>query len=111
KKIVIPPNLEPQAQRIVNSAQRPGTELNDINTIKSKLKIVVMDYLEDDQAFFLIDDDVHELNFFWRVRPEFKSEEDFDTLEAKYRGYMRYSHGYSNWRGAIGVRGIASTGG
>ena len=106
KKLVVPPNLEPQAQRIVNSAQRPGTDLNDINTIKSKLQIVVMDYLEMDNAFFLLDDDVHELNFFWRVRPEFKSEEDFDTLEAKYRGYMRYSHGYSNWRGAIGVRAV-----
>ncbi|PWA11066.1 hypothetical protein DCC39_10230 [Pueribacillus theae] len=110
KKLVIPPNLEPQAQRIVNSAQRPGTDLNDINTIKSKLQIVVMDYLDKDDAFFLLDDDVHELNFFWRVRPEFKSEEDFDTLEAKYRGYMRYSHGYSNWRGAIGVRAVASGG-
>ena len=110
KKLVVPPNLEPQAQRIVNSAQRPGTDLNDINTIKSKLQIVVMDYLEMDNAFFLLDDDVHELNFFWRVRPEFKSEEDFDTLEAKYRGYMRYSHGYSNWRGAIGVRAVGSEG-
>jgi|SRR5690625_3542985 len=104
KKLIVPPNLEPQAQRIVNSAQRPGTNHNDINTIKSKLQIVVLDYLTDDKAFFLLDDDIHEMNFFWRVRPEFKSEEDFDTLEAKYRGYMRYSQGYSNWRGVIGVK-------
>lgn len=106
KKLIVPPNLEPQAQRIVNSAQRPGTDLNDINTVKSKLQIVVMDYLTNTNAFFLADDDVHELNFFWRVRPEFKSEEEFDTLEAKYRGYMRYSCGYSNWRGIIGVRAV-----
>lgn len=110
KKLIIPPNLEPQADRIVNSAQRPGTNYNDINTLKSKLKIVVLDYLDRDDAFFLMDDDVHALNFFWRVRPEFKSEEDFDTLEAKYRGYMRYSFGYSNWRGVVGVQAVESAG-
>lgn len=106
KTLVIPPALEPQADRIINSSQRPGTDLNDINTIKSKLRVVIMDYLTDDYAWFLLDSDVHELNFFWRVRPEFKSENDFDTLEAKYRGYMRYSCGYSNWRGIIGVRRV-----
>ena len=63
-----------------------------------------MDYLNDDNMWFLIDKDVCELTFFWRKRLEFKSENDFDTLEAKYRGYMRYSCGYSNWRGIIGVR-------
>jgi len=106
KTLIIPPNLEPQADRIINSAQRPGTDLNDINTIKSKLNVVIMDYLTNDYAWFLLDKDVHELNFFWRVRPEFKAENDFDTLEAKYRGYMRYSVGYSNWRGIIGVRAV-----
>lgn len=104
KVLVIPPNLEPQANRIVNSSQRPGTDLNDINTIKNQLRIVVMDYLTNDRCWFLLDSDVHELNFFWRKRPEFKSENDFDTLEAKYRGYMRYSCGYSNWRGIVGAR-------
>lgn len=104
KKLVIPPDLEPQAIRVVNSSQRPGTDLNDVNTVRNKLQIVVMDYLTDPNAWFLIDDDVQQLNFFWRKRPEFKAENDFDTLEAKYRGYMRYSVGYSNWRGVIGVR-------
>jgi hypothetical protein len=48
----------------------------------------------------------HQLNFFWRVRPEFKREEDFDTLVAKYRGYMRYSFGVSDFRGIIGSAGV-----
>lgn len=103
KKLVVPPELEAQATRVVQSAQRPGTDFNDVNTVRGKLQIVVMDYLTDPQAYFLVDPDIHQLNWFWRVRPEFKSEEDFDTLEAKYRGYMRYSVGYSDWRGVIGV--------
>ena len=55
-----------------------------------------------------MDSSRHELNFFWRVRPEFKREEDFDTLVAKYRGYMRYSYGYSDWRGIVGSQGTST---
>ena len=47
----------------------------------------------------------NELNFFWRVKPEFKNEEDFDTFVSKYRGYMRYSLGFSDWRGMVGSTG------
>jgi phage major head subunit gpT-like protein len=108
KYIVVPPELEAQATRVVQSAQRPGTDWNDINTVRGKLQIIVMDYLTDPQAYFLVDPSVHQLNFFWRVKPEFKTEEDFDTLEAKYRGYMRYSVGYSDWRGVVGVHAISS---
>ena len=104
KYIIVPPELENQATIVVKSAQRPGTDWNDINTIRGKLEIIVMDYLTDPNAFFLLDKDISELNFFWRVRPQFGSETSFDTLEAKYRGYMRYSLGYSNWRGIIGVK-------
>ena len=55
--------------------------------------------------WFLQDGSRHELNFFWRVKPEFKNEEDFDTFVAKYRGYMRYSYGFSDWRGMVGSKG------
>ena len=66
-----------------------------------------MELLESDTAWFVMDSTRHELNFFWRVRPEFKREEDFDTLVAKYRGYMRYSYGYSDWRGIVGSKGVS----
>lgn len=107
KYIVVPPELEAQATRVIQSAQRPGTDFNDVNTVRGKLQIVVMDYLDNPNAFFLLDPNIHQLNFFWRRKPEFGSTTDFDTLEAKYRGYMRYSVGYSNWRGVIGVRSAA----
>ena len=51
-----------------------------------------------DTAWFVMDGGRHELNFFWRIKPEFKWDEDFDTFVAKYRGYMRYSFGYSDWK-------------
>jgi hypothetical protein len=72
-----------------------------------------MDYLGEeaggsDTAWFLQDGARHELNFFWRVKPEFKNEEDFDTFVAKYRGYMRYSFGFSDWRGMVGSKGLST---
>lgn len=42
-------------------------------------------------------------------KPEFKNEEDFDTFVAKYRGYMRYSYGFSDWRGMVGSKGTATS--
>ena len=111
-KLIIPPALEDEARRILHSTQVSGTELNDTNEyLKSAgLEIVVLDYLGEeaggsDTMWFLQDGSRHELNFFWRVKPEFKNEEDFDTFVAKYRGYMRYSFGFSDWRGMVGSKG------
>ena len=111
-KLIVPPALEDTALRLLHSAQLPGTELNDTNEyLKNRLQVVVMDYLGataggSDTAWFLQDGTRHELNFFWRVKPEFKNEEDFDTFVAKYRGYMRYSYGFSDWRGMVGSKGL-----
>lgn len=106
--LVVPPALEFKAQEICNSAQLADGELNNINSLKGKLKVVVMDFLTSDTAWFVMDSTRHELNFFWRVKPEFKREEDFDTLVAKYRGYMRYSLGYSDYRGIVGSKGTTT---
>ncbi len=110
--IIAPPN-EDTARRILHSAQIPGSANNDTNEFlrSQNLEIVVMDYLStaaggSDTLWFLQDGSRHELNFFWRIHPEFKWEEDFDTFVQKYRGYMRYSVGVSDWRGLVGSQGV-----
>lgn len=110
KKLLVPPALEFKAKEIVNSTLKSGTELNDVNTVKGALEVVVWDYIGEaaggsDTAWFIIDPSLLELNFFWRIKPEFKWEEDFDTFVAKYRGYMRFSYGASDWRGIVGSLG------
>ena len=110
-KLVIPPALEYTAKALLNSTQLPGSANNDVNTIKGALEIVVLDYLGavaggSDTAWYILDSNQHELNFFWRIKPEFKWDEDFDTFVAKYRGYMRYSYGVSDWRGIVGSTGV-----
>ena len=111
-RLIIPPALEDTAVRVTKSEKISGSELNDTNQYLNGygLEIVVMDYLSDaaggsDDHWFLQDGNKHELNFFWRKKPEFKWEESFDTFVAKYRGYMRYSYGVSDWRGLVGSQG------
>ena len=108
--LIVPPALEFKAIELLNSINQADSELNNVNSLKGKLKIVVLDFLESDTAWFVMDSARHELNFFWRVRPEFKQAEDFDTLVAKYRGYMRYSCGYSDYRGIVGSKGLQTPG-
>jgi phage major head subunit gpT-like protein len=115
-RLIIPPALEDTAIRILGSDRISGTELNDTNSFLKNhgIEIVVLDYLSEaaggsDTHWFLQDASRHELNFFWRVKPEFKWEEVFDNFVQKYRGYMRYSYGYSDWRGLIGSTGVVET--
>ena len=114
-KLIIPPALEDTANRLIHSAQIAGGQLNDTNKFlkNAGLEIVVLDYLGasaggSDTHWFLQDGSRHELNFFWRVRPEFKWDEEFDNFVAKYRGYMRYSFGVSDWRGLVGSTGLTA---
>jgi phage major head subunit gpT-like protein len=115
-KLLIPPALHDTAVRVLQSNQIAGTDLNDTNKFLNGygIEIVVLDWLGaaaggSDTHWFLQDGTRHELNFFWRIRPEFKWEEDFDTFISKYRGYMRYSFGVSDWRGIVGSDGLPVT--
>lgn len=104
--LIVPVELEYTALEITQSTQKAGTADNDINTLRGRVTVTVLDYLTSATAWFLQDRQRHQLNHFWRVKPEFKGEEGFDTLVAKYRGYMRFSCGYSDWRGIVASTGV-----
>jgi len=104
-RLVVPPDLEFTAIELLQSTQKPGTADNDINSVRGRLKVVVLDYLTSATAWFLQDPNFDNLIFFWRVRPEFNREKNFDTMIQKYIGYLRFSCGYSDWRGLVGSQG------
>jgi len=104
--LVVPPALQYIAKELLKSTQKVGTANNDMNALQDELKIIVNPFLTSATAWYILDTKRHALNFFWRVKPEFKRDEDFDTLVAKYRGYMRYSFGVSDYRGIIGSTGL-----
>lgn len=103
KKCIVPADLEFTLLTLLQSTNIVGSDYNNINVLKGRLDPVVMDYLTDPNNWYLQDPNLSELIFFWRIRPEFNRETDFDTMIAKYIGYMRYSVGYSNWRGIVGA--------
>lgn len=106
--LVVPPALETKARTLLQSTGVVGSANNDINIFKGKLNIVVWDFLEKDDACFIMDSKSHQANFFWRVKPQFNREKEFDTFVHKYNGYMRYSFGVSDWRGFIGIKPVTA---
>lgn len=114
KKLIVPPSLEYTAKTLMQSMGIVGSDFNDANVVKGALDVVVYDYIGEtaggsDVAWYLMDPSIAELNFFWRIKPEFKWDEDFDTFVAKYRGYMRFSYGVSDWRGIYCSKGATAS--
>jgi len=103
--LLVPPALEKQAHIIVDSNLRSDSADNDLNFYKGKLRIVVWDWLTSTTAWFLLDSRMHELNWFWRIQPEFKQDTAFDTGMALYKTRTRFSNGFSDYRGVWGSKG------
>lgn len=103
--LVIPVDLRKTARLIIDSPLRSGTADNDTNVYKGEFKIIDWLYITSTTAWFLLDSSQHELNWFWRKKPEFKSDELFDTEYAVYKSTMRFSKGWSDWRATWGSKG------
>ena len=100
--LLVPPELERTATQIVSerALYEPGSAQFDVNMFSGRFQPVVWDRLTDANAWFLIDSTMmkQHLIWQWRIRPEFSEAEDFDGLTAKFRGYMRYGIGWTDWR-------------
>lgn len=108
KVLIIPPELEFDAARILKSVQQPGTANNDINALKSLAKIpgvVVNHYLTDADAWFIKTDCPDGLKYFERRALEVGTENDFDTENARYKASERYSFGATDKRAVFGSPG------
>lgn len=107
--LVVPRELRKTAKTLVDSEGRPETADNDLNYYRDMgINVVAWHYLDDSDAWFLLDKRLHLLTWFWRVKPEFKQDNAFDTGMALYKGRMRFSKGWSDWRGVWGSQGDGS---
>ena len=104
--IIVPPELENTAWEILNSMNKPDTANNNGNYVRSTgFNLVVWDYLTDANNWFMADGSLMNLylNWFDRVPLEFTADPTSDyNLISKFRGYMRYSYGWSDWRWVYG---------
>jgi hypothetical protein len=107
--LVVPTDLQKTARILVGSESRPGTANNDINVYKGAFNVIPWRYLTSSTAWFLMDKSNQLLNWFWRIRPEFKNDYSFDTDAALYKVRCRFSYGWSDWRGVWGSEGDGTT--
>lgn len=100
--LYVPVALEAKAYEIVNALAKPGGADNDANFLNSRgLRVVVDPYLSDANNWFMIDSAMTFMHCLWfdRVAPELSLDPTSDyNLVARYRGYMRYSFGWDDWR-------------
>lgn len=104
-QLLYPPDLYGEAYEIVASAGRPDNANNARNVHEGQYELIEWNYLTDANNWFLMDRAMRPLMLHWtdRVSIEFAMVEDFDTLIAKWRGYMRYAAGWSDWRFVLGA--------
>lgn len=105
--LIIPRQLEFEAQRILKSDGRVGTDNNDPNVLKmlgSIPKVVINHYLTDTDAWFLRTG-LEGLHYFERKADTFAQDNDFDTNNAKFKVQGRYSFGWSDPRAIYGSAG------
>ena len=97
--LLVPPELEDDALVIVKSTQDPASANNAINPQAGRFQVVVWNYLTDSNSWFTIDKGTMKEHLIWynRIPLEFKQEENFDSIVAKYRAYMRYSRIWTNY--------------
>lgn len=108
RKLVIPYQLTFEADRILKTEGRVGTDLNDLNAIKARgliPEVVINHYFTDADAWFILTDVKDGLKYFERRGDEFGMDEDFDTENAKYKATARYSFGWTDPRGIYGSPG------
>jgi hypothetical protein len=108
-KLILPPQLQFTAQRLLKSEQRTGTADNDINAIKSGSYLpdgyAVNHFLTDPDAWFIKTDAPNGLKHFIRSPLKTALEGDFDTGNVRYKARERYSFGWSDPRGIYGSPG------
>lgn len=110
QKLVLPPQLQFVAARLLRSEYRVDSANNDINAIKSMGMLpggfVVNQFLTDTDAWFLMTNADNGFKYFQREPFETDVYTDFDNQSMKVSGIERYSFGVSNFRAVYGSQGI-----
>jgi hypothetical protein len=107
KRLIVAPANVFQAQMILKSTQLPDTAYNNYNPAQGTMPggYETMHWLSDDDAWFIQTDIPNGMTWFWRRRPEFTKDQDWDSENAKFKTTFRASSGWSDWRGVFGSPG------
>ena len=102
--LIYPPALYETAYEIINANGKVDTANNNPNVHLGQYKGIRWNRLTDTNNWFVEDQNLRKEAVHWtdRVPMEFAMAEDFDKYIAKWRGYMRYAFGHTDWRHTFG---------
>lgn len=108
-KLVVPPQLQFVAERILGSSFRTNTNNNDISALYSMTTIPqgfrINQFLTNPSAWFLLTDADDGFKHYVREKIEVDVYADFSTDNLMAKALERYSFGISNFRAAYGSSG------
>jgi hypothetical protein len=108
-KLIVPPQQQFIAERILETPGLPFSADNDVNPIRSMGMVpqgyAVNHFLTDNDAWFLLSDCPDGLKHFERTPISTSMEGDFDTGNVRFKARERYSFGWSNPRAIYGSSG------
>ena len=108
-KLIVPPQLQFVADRLLESTLRTGSADNDVNAIKNMGMLpegyTINHFLTDPDAFFLKTDTPNGFKHFERIPMSTGMEADFDSGNMRFKARERYSFGYSDPRAVFGSPG------
>jgi len=108
-KLIVPPQLQFVADRLLETPGRVETADNDINAIRNMGLLpqgyAVNHFLTDTDAFFVMTDCPDGFKHFERSPIATSMEGDFNTGNVRYKARERYSFGFSNPRAVFASQG------
>lgn len=108
--LIIPTDLQFEAERIMKSQYRIGTSNNDVSALISMGKfpggVKVNHYLSSTTAWFLRTSAQDGMKYFSRRDDSFEEDNSFDNETAKFKASSRYSFGWTDPRGFYGTPGV-----
>lgn len=107
--LIVPTNLMFTAERILGSMLQNDTANNAVNALRTRGSIrdgyYANTYLNSPDAWFVRTNVRNGMCSFNREDTEFSEDNDFDTDNYKYKAYMRFEPGWSDFRGLFGSPG------
>ena len=109
EKLIVPPQLQWQANRLLNSQFRTGTANNDISAVYNVSAIPegyrVNQFMTDTNAWFILTDADNGFKYYDRESLETSVFTDFSTDNLMAKAVERFSFGISNPRAGFGSQG------
>jgi Mu-like prophage major head subunit gpT len=109
QSLVVAPGNMLQAEVLVKSVLRAGTNNNDLNPVKSMGlidRVETLSRLTSATAWFIKTDAKQGLRMLWRRRLEKSMEGDFETDSVRYKSTMRVVPFTCDWRTIYGTPGV-----